>query len=212
MNNRGDNRGTYTFTSSQSESGTISSGMPLLGPRTKDALDSLISAKSFSEVKKSVSILENATKLSRNSCKAFVSAGVHTILYDVMRSCNRSAPHIDLLESILGTLFHVSNHRDLVSKITNDDSVDTLIDLIQMFRDKDEVLNFTTMILKRIVWSDNKYLFRCRRKENMKRILGVYKLLKTERNDNATKPEGTHGKNGIRTLGKILERCIAATL
>jgi len=130
----------------------------LLGPRTKEALEALKSCKSFQEVIKAMRILENTTKLSISSRKAFANAGAHSILYDFVRSCNRSAPHIELLECILRTLFNVSKHQDLISYIATESSVDTFIDIIQMFRDKDEVFSTASMILKRIVWSDGRYL------------------------------------------------------
>jgi hypothetical protein len=143
-----------------------------------------------------------------------------------------------------------------VKHITTDSSVDTLIDVIQMFRDKEEVLNYAALILKRIVWSDEKYLVsqqvlsrhnislsyvnhvvlsicflsqsQCRMKENIKRILGIYKLLKMEQKESSVNKdtEGKQqqerggqlstgitrndpGKNGIRILSRILEKCIA---
>jgi hypothetical protein len=143
-----------------SKSTSFSSGKAdhLLGPRTKEALHALKSCSSFQEVMKAMRILENATKLSFSSRKAFANAGAQSILYDLMLSCNRSAPHLELLECILGTLFHVSKHRDLVPYIATEASVDIFIDIIQLFRDKDVVFSTASMILKRIVWSDGKYL------------------------------------------------------
>lgn len=187
----------------------------LLGPRTKEALQALKSRGSFQEVMKAMRILEYATKLSLSSRKAFANAGAQSILHDLMRSCNRSAPHLELLECILGTLFNVSKNRDLVPHITTESSVDTFIDIIQMFRDKDRVFSTASMVLKRIIWSDAKHLSKCRNKENVKRIVGVYKLLKVERQAvSSTKERQCQTdydlmKSGIRTLSRILEKCVS---
>jgi len=58
----------------------------------------------------------------------------------------------------------------------------------------------------------------CQKKENMKRILGVYKLrkgefaarLRSRKEDASDLLIDNYGEsNGIRTLGRILEKCIA---
>ena len=131
---------------------------PLLGPQTKEALETLKTSTHLREVMKAVRTLENSTKLSTSCCKAFASSGSPKILYNLVRSCNRSVPHTELLEYILDTLFHVSKHSDLIETIADDNCIETLIDVIQLFRDKDDIFCAAAIVLKRIVFNSNKYL------------------------------------------------------
>jgi len=137
---------------------SASKAAPHFGPRTKDALQTLKTSTNLREVMIAVRTLENTTKLSTSCCKAFAKSDSPKILYDLMRSCNRSVPHIELLEYILDTLFHVSKHSDLIETIADDRCIETLIDVIQLFRDKDEIFCAAAIILKRIVFNGKKYL------------------------------------------------------
>ena len=131
---------------------------PLLGLQTKEALETLKTNTHLREVMKAVRTLENSTKLSTSCCKAFANSGSPKILYNLVRSCNRSVPHTELLEYILDTLFHVSKHSDLIETIADDNCIETLIDVIQLFRDKDDIFCAAAIVLKRIVFNSNKYL------------------------------------------------------
>jgi len=199
---------------------STSKAAPLLGPRTKEALQTLKTSTNLRKVMTAVRTLVNTTKLSTACCKAFAKSESSKILYDVMRSLNRCVPHTELLEYILDTLFHVSKHSDLIDLIADDNCIETLIDAIQLFRDKDAIFCAAAIILKRIVFNDNKYLMICQKKENMKRMLGIYKLRKGEfaarveerrNHENKDLLAGntiTGESNGIRTIGRILEKCI----
>lgn len=55
----------------------------------------------------------------------------------MIRSCNRSTPHQELLKHALVVLLNVGRHKALAPNVAEgDDSADILIDLMQMFRDK----------------------------------------------------------------------------
>lgn len=95
--------------------------------------------------------LEIWTKSSYNSCKMLITSESVEILYSLIRACNRSVPHVELLEYILETLFHVTKYEDLIPSICSESLVETLVDLIQLFRDKDDIFCYAAIILKRIV-------------------------------------------------------------
>jgi abnormal spindle-like microcephaly-associated protein len=55
----------------------------------------------------------------------------------LIRSCNRSTPHQELLKHALVVLLNVGRHKALAPNVAEgDDCTDILIDLMQMFRDK----------------------------------------------------------------------------
>lgn len=95
--------------------------------------------------------LEMWTKSSYTSCKMLITSESVEVLYSLIRACNRSVPHVELLEYILETLFHVTKYEDLIPSICSESLVETLVDLIQLFRDKDDIFCYAAIILKRIV-------------------------------------------------------------
>lgn len=118
-----------------------------LGIRTTRALLTLQRSKRMVELMEAVETLEISTRLSKSCCKAFADAGAPEILYNLIRTCNRSLPHIELLQFVLATLENVSCYPNLLPSLATYNSVDILIDLIQMFRDKEVVLWLSTHLL-----------------------------------------------------------------
>jgi abnormal spindle-like microcephaly-associated protein len=112
---------------------------------------------------KAIKILEGSTKESYPCCKIIADARSPEMFYNIIRSCNRSDPHTKLLECLLNTLSNVSNHSSLIASITNDNSVDVLVDVIQLFRDKNEIFCAAVHILKRIVLSNNVFMVSAKR-------------------------------------------------
>ena len=132
-----------------------------LGNRTTAALHTLLHAKKLSSVSHACANLERTTRLSRVCCAAFVEAGAPAIVFEHIRSLNRSMPHIDLLCCTLRTLRHVSSQPAGLGRgkavprldICQPDTpgcVETLSDLLQMFRDKEEPFVLTCCLLKGI--------------------------------------------------------------
>ena len=110
-----------------------------LGLRTASALVVLQNSTRLAEIMNAVSTLETSTRLSRNCCIAFSECDAPEIIYELVRTCNRSLPHIELLHYVLLTLTNVANHDDLLLRVSTSDSVDVFMDLLQMFRDKENV-------------------------------------------------------------------------
>lgn len=61
------------------------------------ALQVLQSGKMISQLLKACQTLELSTQLSRYCGEAFAQAGASRILFALIRSCNRSTPHQELL-------------------------------------------------------------------------------------------------------------------
>lgn len=69
----------------------------MLGRQTKHALTVLQTGKMISHILKSCQTLELSTQLSKRCCEAFAHADAADILIALLRSCNRSTPHQELL-------------------------------------------------------------------------------------------------------------------
>ena len=129
-----------------------------LGIRTSRALLTLQRSKRMVELMEAVETLETSTRLSKSCCEAFADAGAPEILYNLIRTCNRSLPHVELLQLVLATLENVSSYPKLLPSLATDNSVDILIDLIQMFRDKEVVLWLSAHLLWVILRHSEKLL------------------------------------------------------
>jgi abnormal spindle-like microcephaly-associated protein len=147
-----------------------------LGIRTASALVALQDSTRLAEIMNAVSTLETSTRLSRNCCIAFAECKAPEIVYSLIRTCNRSLPHVELLHYVLLTLMNVASHKELLWRVFSDDSVDIFMDLVQMFRDKDNVFNLAVALLHKAVVSNSDLKNRFATNENIKRMKGVHSL------------------------------------
>jgi len=88
-----------------------------LGIRTSRALLTLQRSKRMVELMEAVETLETSTRLSKSCCEAFADAGAPEILYNLIRTCNRSLPHVELLQLVLATLENVSSYPKLLPSL-----------------------------------------------------------------------------------------------
>ena len=123
-----------------------------LGKQTMVALQTLQNGKMISHLLKSCQTLELSTQLSRHCCESFAHANAASILFGLLRSCNRSTPHQELLRIALIVLLNVGRHVHLASILARaTDSTDALIDLMQMFRDKKSIFILASELLARLI-------------------------------------------------------------
>ena len=151
-----------------------------LGNRTKAALYTLQQAKMLTHVLKACTNLEISTRLSPPCCRAFAAGGATGVLLRLVRTCNRSTPHQELLRSILSTLNFVSMRgKDLcndmikIGDITPELAVEVLSDLVQNFRDKEPIFCLAVGLLCRISSADESFRVACGSADTRKRLNGV---------------------------------------
>lgn len=177
-----------------------------LGYRTESALKVLLTSTRLSEIMFAVTTLETATRLSIVCCEEFRRAGAADILLALIRTCNRSLPHVELLHHILLTLENVASHDSLLPGFLDPVSAEIFMDLVQMFRDKDGIFCLSILLLNRAIICDETVKVRnhrpmitwryiilkgfhssfassicnlqelCSTRENLKRLKGVYTL------------------------------------
>jgi len=161
-----------------------------LGSRSRMALEQLLSSTSLSEIINAVNILELSTRWSQTCCEAFVAAKAPSILFSLIRTCNRSLPHVQLLHCTLMTLRNVVSHSTLVSSVATMSGIEVCCDLMQMFRDKNKVFVLAAEVLECCVFYHHEsyaiYTLTpdvknpldrlARSRDSMKRLSGVLKL------------------------------------
>ncbi|KAL9643295.1 hypothetical protein ABK040_014751 [Willaertia magna] len=124
--------------------------------RTQRSLDVLLKSNSVNQVMRACANLAVTTKWSDNCCESLVTNGAVPILYNLIKSCNRSKPHLELLTHILDILIHLSRLMYLNCFVyEKDEYFDVLFEQLQMYRDKEEIFMRAMTILKK---SDTKRL------------------------------------------------------
>ncbi len=131
---------------------TSPTSIVVLDKKTKNALNIVKTSRKLSEVMKAVTTLETTTRLSYECCEALAATDAPLILYKFMHICNRSSPRVELLQQILLTLANVSKMATLIPGIITENCVDILLDILQMFRDKEIVFSFAATLLWRIIF------------------------------------------------------------
>eukprot|EP00586_Coscinodiscus_wailesii_P008644 CAMPEP_0172523860 /NCGR_PEP_ID=MMETSP1066-20121228/293879_1 /TAXON_ID=671091 /ORGANISM="Coscinodiscus wailesii, Strain CCMP2513" /LENGTH=470 /DNA_ID=CAMNT_0013306955 /DNA_START=3300 /DNA_END=4709 /DNA_ORIENTATION=- len=170
-----------------------------LGVRTTYALKILQRSKRLTEIIRAVSILEISTRLSINCCAAFVQARAPEILYALVRTCNRSLPHIELLHYVLLTLTNVAVHRKFIQGVASGNAIDILMDMIQMFRDKEFIFCLAIQLIETFCINDRRLLAKCGSKENVKRLKGIRAIfLRQAQTDKKGQRYLKHGSSKIQ--------------
>jgi len=147
-----------------------------IGFKTKHALEVLQNSKSLAGIMDAVKSLETSTRLSQLCCVLFTEARAAQILLDLIRSCNRSIPHVELVQCILLTLDNVSQHRKLVQSFAECNSAEIFLDKMQMFRDKDGIFCLSVSLLERISESNPMIEEFCAMHEHLKRLKALHQL------------------------------------
>ncbi|XP_077986991.1 abnormal spindle-like microcephaly-associated protein homolog [Glandiceps talaboti] len=105
--------------------------------RVSTALDFLLHTRMMSHLLTSLESLEVATRLSPKCCERIAANNaVHTV-YELIRSCNRSLPHMQAISFCISILLNLAKYENTVYAVYEvPDSVSTLVDLMQIYRGK----------------------------------------------------------------------------
>lgn len=147
-----------------------------IGYKTRYALRVLQTSNSLAEIMDAVKSLETSTRLSQLCCVLFTEADAARILLDLIRSCNRSIPHVELVQCILLTLDNVAAYSKLVYSFADCNSAEIFLDKMQMFRDKDVIFCLTVSLLGKIAKCNPMVEEFCAMHEHFKRLKALYEL------------------------------------
>uniref|UniRef100_A0A8C3TWJ9 Abnormal spindle-like microcephaly-associated protein ASH domain-containing protein n=1 Tax=Catharus ustulatus TaxID=91951 RepID=A0A8C3TWJ9_CATUS len=108
-----------------------------LGNRTAIAIDHLLKYKHLSYILAALKHLEVATRLSPVCCENMAQSRAMFSIFVLIRSCNRSVPCMDVIRYSVQVLLNVSKYERTTQAVYEaENSIDTLLDLLQMYRGK----------------------------------------------------------------------------
>ncbi|XP_060088344.1 abnormal spindle-like microcephaly-associated protein [Heteronotia binoei] len=105
--------------------------------RTTLAIDYLLKYRHFSYILAALKDLEVVTRLSPVCCESMAQTEAVSTIFTLIRSCNRSVPCMDVIRYSVQILLNLSKYErttEVVYAVKN--SVDTLLDLLQMYRER----------------------------------------------------------------------------
>uniref|UniRef100_A0ACB8F329 Uncharacterized protein n=2 Tax=Sphaerodactylus townsendi TaxID=933632 RepID=A0ACB8F329_9SAUR len=105
--------------------------------RTALAIDRLLKYKHFSYILAALKDLEVVTRLSPVCCESMAQTEAVSTIFTLIRSCNRSVPCMDVIKYSVQILLNLSKYERTTQTVYSvENSIDTLLDLLQMYREK----------------------------------------------------------------------------
>ncbi|NXL09167.1 ASPM protein, partial [Mesembrinibis cayennensis] len=105
--------------------------------RTAIAIEYLLKYKHISYILTALKHLEVATRLSPLCCENMAQSRAISTIFVLIRSCNRSVPCMDVIRYSIQVLLNVSKYERTTQAVYEvENSIDTLLDLLQMYRGK----------------------------------------------------------------------------
>ncbi|KAM9283802.1 abnormal spindle-like microcephaly-associated protein [Morus bassanus] len=105
--------------------------------RTAIAIEYLLKYKHLSYILAALKHLEVATRLSALCCENMAQSRAIFTIFVLIRSCNRSVPCMDVIRYSIQVLLNVSKYERTTQAVYEvENSIDTLLDLLQMYRGK----------------------------------------------------------------------------
>lgn len=148
-----------------------------LGNRTKSALDYLLKYGHLSQVLDALMHLDASTRLSPQCCERMVEVNAIVVLYRLIRSCNRSLPHMEIIKYTISILINLAKYEKTRYSVYEDpESMSTLVNLMQIYREKGVIFLKTCFLIgvlahddicKKIVMEDKKLV---------EKLQGIYTL------------------------------------
>ncbi|KAM6199525.1 abnormal spindle-like microcephaly-associated protein [Sarcoramphus papa] len=103
--------------------------------RTAIAIEYLLKYKHLSYILAALKHLEVATRLSPLCCENMAQSRAIFTIFVLIRSCNRSVPCMDVIRYSIQVLLNVSKYERTTQAVYEvENSIDTLLDLLQMYR------------------------------------------------------------------------------
>ncbi|KAM4738484.1 abnormal spindle-like microcephaly-associated protein isoform 2-T2 [Anableps anableps] len=105
--------------------------------KTSSALEYLLRYKHFSYILEALKNLETATRLSPECCERLVGSGATSVIFTLIRSCNRSGPCMEVITFSVQILLNLSKYHMTIEAVYSvESSLETLLDLLQKYREK----------------------------------------------------------------------------
>jgi hypothetical protein len=114
-----------------------------LGFRTNAALKVILEGTKLTDIVSACTVLEQSTRYSDTCARYVIEVEAIKILFGVMETCNRSAPHISVLKIILDVVTHICSWRSTRSGLVQQqtDVLERIVSIMSNFKDVPEVFN-----------------------------------------------------------------------
>lgn len=130
------------------------------------------------------------TRLSKNSCLRLVEHNVINIIFQLIKSCNRSQPHMEVLKHGLNIIENLSRDPDTtVSVFWAPDGMEILVDCAQAYRENEMVFeSVVTVLLLHLEDDENRRRIMRGMAPEVKKLKGVLTVMerKVEREGRGT--------------------------
>eukprot|EP00808_Paulinella_micropora_P001552 g30257.t1 len=148
-----------------------------IGARTESALEQLLGSRQLSTVITAIQRLNELTLILPSCCIAASEQNAVSALYAVLRSCNRSKPHLELASLCLSALYNIALYPPTREAVfAPQQCLDTLTDKMQMCRDKPEILMQILELLEMAISLDDGEECFKERPRILKRLHGIRSL------------------------------------
>lgn len=149
---------------------------PEFGRRTTNAIRTILVSKKFNEILKAAADMAEITNQSFNDSQLLMSKKIDHRLISLLRRCNRSSPHLELVHAIVSVLTNLAQHPTILTRLATEYTVDALTDVVQMFRDKTTIFSLTSSLLEKVLLVNNRLLSKYSTPENKKRLSSIIVL------------------------------------
>lgn len=116
--------------------------------KARSALSMLLISDCLVEATKDCASLDKATMYFPDCCRWMVESGGLDKLFQLIRACDRSKPHKRVLSSSLHIVYNMCHLPDIQQEVFEvEDSVNILIEVLQIYRDMEHVFGLATQVL-----------------------------------------------------------------
>ncbi|CAH1270995.1 ASPM [Branchiostoma lanceolatum] len=115
---------------------------------TATALNLLLKYKHLSTILDALRSMEVVTRLSAVCCDQLVQGGAVQVIYTLIQSCNRSLPCQEIIKYSISILLNLAkNPNTVAAAVVQEGGVETLVNLMAIYREKDDVIFGQTCLL-----------------------------------------------------------------
>jgi abnormal spindle-like microcephaly-associated protein len=119
-----------------------------IGYRLATALEALLTSRQLSVVTQALRSLDQVTRVLPICCEEVVKLGAIQVMLALMQSCNRSLPHQELVSVALSVLRNIAAYASTARTVFEPHNlVDVLTELMQIYRDKEDLFAKATALL-----------------------------------------------------------------
>jgi hypothetical protein len=174
------------------------------------AVNTLQHSKKMGDLTEAARALVELTRDSVGICSKLVQNDAPIVLFSLIQSCNRSAAHQELLKNCLSAVEHIAAKKSFGCQVAQvEESIEILLDILQLFRDKKEVFVSACNVLHACVRISSSARRECDTPDFRKRLDGIRLIMERKaRLDSrlqSLKADGASSESGaLESMDRLL--------